>query len=191
SQRAVERILVRSEAVAGVVLTGGEEIEAPIVASSANPQRTLLKLLEPGLLDVQFAKRIRHLRMNGCVAKLHLALDGLPDAWSKTAGRIVIAPNCDHIERAYDCAKYGRLSDRPALEIVIPTLVDASLAPTGKHVASILVQYAPYRLRDTSGKVAREQLHQRALAVLAESAPELAQRVLASEVLMPQDLEAQ
>src|SRR5262249_18468476 len=77
---AVERILVEKDAAAGVILSGGEEVRASIVASSADPQRTLLKLLEPGLLDVQFARRIRHLRMNGCVAKIHLALDGLPES---------------------------------------------------------------------------------------------------------------
>jgi phytoene dehydrogenase-like protein len=188
---AVERILVKKDAVAGVVLASGEEIEAPIVASSANPQRTLLKLLEPGLLDVQFAKRIRHLRMNGCVAKLHLALDGLPDSWSKTAGRIVIAPSSDYVERAYDCAKYGRTSERPALEVVIPSLIDSSMAPPGKHAVSVLVQYAPHRLRDIDNAAASAQLRERTLAVLADFVPDLPKRVLASEILMPQDLEAQ
>ena len=119
---AVERILVEKETAVGVVLAGGEEIRAPVVASSADPQRTLLKLLEPGLLDVQFAKRIRHLRMNGCVAKLHLALDGLPESWVGVAGRIVLAPASDHVERAFDGAKYGGVSQKPALEVVIPDL---------------------------------------------------------------------
>jgi len=151
----------------------------------------LLKLLEPGLLDVQFAKRIRHLRMNGCVAKLHLALDGLPDSWSKTAGRIVIAPSSDYVERAYDCAKYGRTSERPALEVVIPSLIDSSMAPPGKHAVSVLVQYAPHRLRDIDNAAASAQLRERALAVLADFVPDLPKRVLASEILMPQDLEAQ
>jgi phytoene dehydrogenase-like protein len=139
----VERITVKDGRVIGVVLAGGEEIRAPIVASSADPQRTLLKLLEPGLLDVQFAKRIRHLRMNGCVAKLHLALDGLPESWVGVAGRIVLAPASDHVERAFDGAKYGGVSQKPALEVVVPTLADPSLAPAGKHVVSILAQYAP------------------------------------------------
>ena len=186
----VERILVEKDAAAGVVLAGGEEIRARVVASSADPQRTLLKLLEPGLLDVQFAKRIRHLRMNGCVAKLHLALDRLPAAWAGTAGRIVVAPAVDDVERAYDAAKYGRVSDRPALEVVIPSLADPSLAPAGKHVASALVQYAPYRLRETTNDGARAQVLERSLAVLSEVAPDLPGLVLASEVLTPQDLEA-
>jgi phytoene dehydrogenase-like protein len=187
----VERLLIENEMAAGVVLAGGEEIRAPIVASSADPQRTLLKLVEPGNLDAQFTKRIRHLRMNGCVAKLHLALEGLPDAWAGSAGRIVIAPSIDHVERAFDCAKYGWVADRPALEVVIPTLSDPSLAPAGKHVASILFQYAPYRLRETTPEEARRQVLDRALALLAESAPDLPRRVLSSEVLIPHDIETQ
>ncbi len=191
TEASVERVLIEKEAAVGVVLAGGEEIRAPIIASSADPQRTLLKLVEPGNLDAQFAKRIRHLRMNGCVAKLHLALDGLPEAWANSAGRIVIAPAIDHVERAFDCAKYGRVADRPALEVVIPSLTDPSLAPAGKHVASILFQYAPYRLRATTPEEARRQVADRAFALLAESAPDLPRRVIAREVLIPRDLESQ
>ena len=187
----VDHVLIEKETAAGVVLAGGEEIRAAIVASSADPQRTLLKLIEPGFLDAQFCKRIRHLRMNGCVAKLHLALDGLPEAWATSAGRIVVAPAIDHVERAFDCAKYGRVADRPALEVVIPSMTDPSLAPTGKHVASVLFQYAPYRLRETTPEAARRQVAERALALLAETAPDLPRRLLASEVLTPQDLESQ
>jgi phytoene dehydrogenase-like protein len=187
----VERILVEKETAVGVVLAGGEEIRAPVVASSADPQRTLLKLLEPGLLDVQFAKRIRHLRMNGCVAKLHLALDGLPESWVGVAGRIVLAPASDHVERAFDGAKYGGVSEKPALEVVIPTLADPSLAPAGKHVASIMAQYAPYRLRETTNAEARAQILERSLDLLAQGAPDLRRRIIATEALTPQDLEAQ
>jgi phytoene dehydrogenase-like protein len=191
TQAPVERILVEADAAVGVVLAGGEEVRGGLVASSADPQRTLLKLVEPGQLDVGFLKRIRHLRMNGCVAKLHLALDGLPEAWASSAGRIVLAPSIDHVERAFDCAKYGRVADQPALEVVIPTLTDPSLAPAGKHVASILFQYAPYRLRETSTDEARKQVLARALALLERSAPGLGARILASEVLIAQDIEAE
>jgi phytoene dehydrogenase-like protein len=187
----VERILVEKDTAVGIVLAGGEEVRAPVVASSADPQRTLLKLLEPGHLDVQFAQRIRHLRMNGCVAKLNLALDSLPESWARSAGRIVMAPSIDHVERAFDAAKYGSVSERPAIEIVIPSLTDPSLAPPGKHVVSILAQYAPYRLRETTNEAARAQILKRSLALLAESVPDLATRVIAAEALTPQDLESQ
>jgi len=187
----VERILVEKDVATGVVLVGGEEVRARLVASSADPQATLLKLVAPGQLDIQFLKRIRHLRMNGCVAKIHLALDGLPDGWAAGARRLVFAPAINHVERAFDCAKYGRVSDHPALEVVLPSLGDASLAPAGKHVASILFQYAPYKLRSTSPDDARRQVLERGLDTLEALAPGIKGRVLASEVLIPQDLESQ
>ncbi len=188
---AVARILIEKEIAVGVALASGAEIRAPIVASSADPQRTLLKLITPGQLDTQFQQRIRHLRMNGCVGKVHLALDGLPDAWRDTAARMIVAPKTDYVERAFDCAKYGRVSDHPALEVVIPTLGDPGLAPAGKHVASVLYQYAPYKLRETPPDVARAQMLERALATLEAVAPGLRSRVIASEALTPHDLESQ
>jgi len=187
----VERLLIEKEIATGVVLKSGEEIRAPIVASSADPQRTLLHLVPPGNLDIEFSKRIRHLRMNGCVAKIHLALDGLPDALKSSGGRVVVAPSIDHVERAFDCAKYGRVADRPALEIVIPTLSDPSLAPPGKHVLSMLYQYAPYRLRETPPDQARAQVFERGLDLLEQAAPGTRALVRAAETLTPHDLESQ
>ncbi|MFZ5791778.1 MAG: phytoene desaturase family protein [Pseudomonadota bacterium] len=187
----VARLLIEKDAAAGVVLQSGEEIRAPLVASSADPQATLLRLVPPGHLDVDFLKRIRHLHMNGCVAKIHLALDGLPDALKGASGRAVLAPGIDHVERAFDCAKYGRVSDKPALEIAMPTLADPSLAPAGKHVLSILYQYAPYRLRATPPDQARAQVFERGLALLEEVAPGTRNLVRAAETLTPHDLEAQ
>jgi phytoene dehydrogenase-like protein len=188
---AVDHILVENDAAAGVVLSTGEELRASHVVSSADPQRTVLQLIGPRHLDTMFVSRIRHLRMNGCAAKIHLALDALPPALANAAGRVVIAAKPDDIERAYDCAKYGKVSDRPALELVIPSLSDPTLAPAGKHVASIVAQYCPYKLKDTAPHEARRQILERSLAVLDSVAPGLSQRVTASEVLTPQDLEAQ
>jgi len=188
---AVSHILIENDAAAGIVLSTGEEVRAARVVSNADPQRTALQLIGARNLDTMFVSRIRHMRMNGCAAKIHLALDGLPGALANARGRIVVAPKPDDIERAYDCAKYGRVSDRPALELTIPTLSDPSLAPTGKHVASIVVQYCPHRLKSTSVNEARRQIGERGLAVLEEVAPGLKQRVTAMEVLTPHDLEAQ
>lgn len=188
---AVDHILIENDAAAGVVLANGEELRAAQVVSSADPQRTALKLIGPRHLDTMFVSRIRHLRMNGCAAKIHLALDSLPPALANAAGRVVVAAKPDDIERAYDCAKYGRVSDRPALELVIPSLSDPSLAPAGKHVASIVAQYAPYKLKDTSEHDARQQVFERSLAVLESVAPGLSERITASETLTPHDLETQ
>ena len=186
----VDHILIEKEVAVGVVLANGDEIRAPIVASSADPQRTLLKMVQPGNLDTDFLKRMRHLRMNGCVAKVHLGLDALPGVLAQAQGRMVVAPSSNYVERAFDCAKYGRVSDHPALEIVIPTLADPSLAPTGKHVASILYQYAPYKMRETSVEQARAQVLERTLSTLEQVAPGTRDIVTASEVLVPQDLES-
>jgi phytoene dehydrogenase-like protein len=189
---AVDHILIEKDTAAGVVLSTGEEIRAARVVSNADPQRTALQLIGPRNLDTIFVSRIRHLRMNGCAAKIHLALDGLPEALTNARGRIVVAAKPDDIERAYDGAKYGRVSERPALELTIPSLSDPALAPAaGKHVASIVAQYCPYRLRGTSINDARRQIGERSLGVLEEVAPGLKQRVIAMEVLTPHDLEAQ
>lgn len=191
TQSPVGRILIEKEQAVGVVLANGEEIRAPIVASSADPQRTLLHLVEPGNLDTEFLRRMRHLRMNGCVAKVHLALDNLPDAFKNAQGRMIFAPSTNYVERAFDCAKYGRVADNPALEIVVPTLTDPSLAPSGKHVVSILSQYAPYKLRTTTPDEARAQVLERTLNVLEQIAPGVKGQVTASEALTPQDMESQ
>jgi phytoene dehydrogenase-like protein len=188
---AIDHILIENDVAAGVVLSTGDEVRAARVVSNADPQRTALQLIGPRNLDTMFVSRIRHIRMNGCAAKIHLALDGLPEMLADARGRVVIAPKPDDIERAYDCAKYGRVSDQPALELTIPTLNDPSLAPAGKHVASIVAQYCPYRLRETAVNEARHQIGERSLAILEEVAPGLRQRVTAMEVLTPHDLEAQ
>lgn len=187
----IDHILIEKEQAVGVVLANGEEIRAPIIASSADPQRTLLHLVRPGNLDTEFLKRIRHLRMNGCVAKVHLALDDLPNVFRHAQGRMIFALSTNYVERAFDCAKYGRVADNPALEIVVPTLTDPSLAPDGKHVVSIVSQYAPYKLRDTTINSARSQVLQRTLNVMDQIAPGIKNLVSASEVLIPQDLESQ
>jgi len=129
--------------------------------------------------------------MNGCVAKVHLALDGLPEVFRNAQGRMIFAPSTNYVEHAFDCAKYGRVADNPALEIVVPTLTDPSLAPTGKHVLSILSQYAPYKLRTTTSDEARTQVLERTLNVLEQIAPGVKNLVTGSEVLTPQDLESQ
>ena len=139
----------------GVVLQNGEEIRCRAVVSNADPQRTLLGLLEPTQLDPTFAAAIERYRCAGTVAKVNLALSGLPrfaglsEAESRRAlsGRIQIAPDIEYLERAFDDAKYGEPSKRPWLDAAIPSLTDPSLAPDGAHVMSISVQYAPYRLR--------------------------------------------
>lgn len=191
TQTPVARILVEGDRAVGVALAEGAEIRAPVVVSGANPRTTFLDLLGPRALDAGFVRRIGHVRMRGNAAKLHLALDGLPEGLDRAllAGRLVIAPGIDAVEAAFNPAKYGEASPEPVLEAVIPSLTDPSLAPAGKHVMSVVAQYAPAGLRggwEAGGPAFRDRI----LAVLERHLPGLSARVLAAELLTPADLEA-
>ena len=179
--------------------------------SNADPKRTLLGLIEPQHLAPSFLQKLQHYRMNGTVAKINLALNGLPsfkgvsgvgtlkgepsyidprgDAAALLAGRIQISPEIDYLERAFDAAKYGDFSRQPYIEATIPTLWDSSLAPAGKHVMSIYMQYAPYQLRDADWDGKREALGETVIQTLAQYAPDLPSLIEASEVITPKDLE--
>jgi len=199
TEASVERILSTNGTVSGVVLAGGEEIQANTVISSADPKQTFLRLLDPVQLPPDFVFRLRNYRCLGTTAKVNLALDGLPDFPALRAGgerpeaalggRIHIGPEIDYLERAFDAAKYGRFSEAPWLDITIPSLTDASLAPAGKQVMSIVVHFAPYSLRGTDWGAQREALGDTVIRTLASYAPDLASRVLARQVLTPLDLE--
>jgi phytoene dehydrogenase-like protein len=196
---AVERILVKDGIATGVALASGEEISARAVISNADPRRTFLQLVDPVHLEPGFVVKMQHFRGAGVVAKVNLALDGLPafaaakvaggDGSQLLAGRIVIAPEIDYIERAFDASKYGEFSPRPYLDAAIPSLSDATLAPAGKHVMSVCMQFAPYKLRGGDWSRAKDALADTAVKTLAEFAPDLPQRVLARQVITPVDIE--
>ena len=192
---AVQRILVEAEngtlAARGVQLANGEKVEADRVVSSADPQTTFFRLVGVENLEIQFTNRIRRLRCEGYVAKLHLALSGLPEfsGLDKADGRMIVAPEMDAIEFAYDEAKYGGSSKQPVMEIVIPSLHDASLAPEGQHVLSAHVMYAPYRLKGGWDEPARESLRERIIDTIARYAPGIRDQIIHSEILTPEDLE--
>ena len=191
----VAGIKVENGAAIGVVLASGDELTARAVISNADPKRTLLGLVEPQHLDPGFLQKIQHYRMNGTLAKINLALGGLPkfrgvngDA-SLLSGRIQVSPEIDYLERAFDASKYGEFSQQPYLEATIPTLWDKSLAPDGKHVMSIYMQYAPYRLRNAEWETQRDALGDTVVRTLAEYAPDLPGMVEACDVITPKDLE--
>ncbi len=188
----VARITLEGDRVSGVELENGERIAAGTVVSNADPATTLLRLVGARNLETGFVHRIRHFRSKGMAAKLHLALEALPTIArlpSELAGeRLVIAPDLVYLEHAFDAAKYGQCSPEPALEITIPSLHDKSLAPAGKHVLSAVVLYAPYDER-ANGDDARRELLDRSLAVLDRHAPGLRRQVVASELLLPADIE--
>lgn len=191
----VERIMVEPGAdgleVRGVILAGGEQIQADRVVSSADPRTTFIRLAGIENLEIQFTNRIRRLRCEGFVAKLHLALDRLPEftGLDRPDGRLLIAPEMDAIEFAFDHAKYGACSEDPVMEITVPSLRDASLAPKGQHVLSAHVMYAPYRLKGGWDETARGVLHECAINAITRYAPGIRDQVLGSELLTPPDLE--
>jgi len=188
----VARVLVEDDRTGGVALEDGTEIAAPCVVSNADPRRTFLELVGPEHLDTGFVRRVRNIRMTGTAAKLHLALDALPAfpgvSPEALGGRLLIAPGIRHVERAFDCAKYGEYSQAPVMEITLPSLHDPGLAPEGKHVLSAIVQYAPYDLR-AGWDSARDAFAEKAIDAIAAYAPDLRERITAREVLTPADLE--
>ena len=184
-----------NDEVRGVVLASGEEIAAPLVVSGVDPKRTLLTLLDPEVAGPTLRWRTETLRLPGVVAKVNLALERLPEFPAaggdveRLRGRIVVATGIDDLERAFDASKYGRVSESPYLEATIPTLSDPTLAPEGTHVMSVLVQYAPYRLREGHWDAERDGLGDLVLKTLEAYAPGLSDRVVARQVLTPLDLE--
>jgi phytoene dehydrogenase-like protein len=197
----VARIEVRRGRAAGVTLESGEEIEAQTVLSSADARRTFLSLLEPGSLPDEFESQIRRYKFRGSSGKVNLALDGLPEftclpsananGADHLRGAISFSPSVDYMERAYDDAKYGRFSGRPYIDMVIPTLVDPSMAPPGKHVMSCFVQYAPYELAEGPADWDRQRdaFGDCVIDTIAERAPNIRDVILHRQVLTPLDLE--
>jgi phytoene dehydrogenase-like protein len=209
----VQHIRVKDGAVTGLVLADGEEIAVEAIVSGVDPKRTFFKLIDPTQLDPTFALRIRNIRANGTVAKVNLALGGLPtfpaltdaiapDGFIKAlSGRIHIGPEIDYLERAFDASKYGEFSSSPYLDVTIPTLLDPALAPEGKHVLSAYVQFAPFKISAASadGKTSaksesnwegrRKDLGDTVVKTLSEYAPDLPGLVEHIQVITPQDLE--
>jgi phytoene dehydrogenase-like protein len=179
-----------------VVLENGDEIEAAEVASNLDPKSTFLRLVEEGELDPEFLQHIRQFRSEGTSAKINLALSGLPDFIARPGvpgpqhrATMHICPSIEYVERAWDCAKYGRPSERPLLELTIPTMYDPSLAPAGRHIMGIFLQYAPYTLREGTWDELREPFADRVLELIEEYAPGFRSLVEYRQVLTPLDLE--
>ena len=189
----VRRIVVRDGRVVGVETESGESFESFTVVSNADPKRTVLELLGAQHVETGFAQRINRMRAKGNAAKLHLALDGLPtiEGLSKKdfAGRIVIAPDEHYVERAFNPAKYGEFSPEPVIEMTFPAFRDETMAPAGKQVMSAIVQYAPYELKGGWNDDSRDALMKVIMQTLATYAPDIEQRVTASELLTPADIE--
>ena len=178
--------------VRGVELEGGETLAADGVLSTLDPQRTFLGLVPRQHLPAKLEDAVAAWRTRGTTAKVHLALDGPPRWRGREDARVVRAvtgDTLDDLERAFDAVKYDALSEVPILDVFVPTLEDPSLAPQGKHVASVLVHYAPYALEGGWTDAARARLERSTLEVLEQHAPGIGEQIVGKETLTPLDLE--
>jgi phytoene dehydrogenase-like protein len=190
----VARINVRDGRTGGVTLKTGETVPARVVVSNADPRRTLLDLVDPVDLEPAFLSRVRAYRSSGTVAKINLALSGLPRFTAAASadvlrGFIRIGPDLDYLERAFDASKYGAYSSSPCLDLTIPSLTDPTLAPSGAQVMSINAQFAPYNLRGTDWAAAGPSFADVVIDTLEEYAPGLKERIVHRQVITPRDLE--
>ncbi|MGH7543103.1 MAG: phytoene desaturase family protein, partial [Gemmatimonadota bacterium] len=193
----VARIDVRNGRAEGVVLESGEEIAAGTVLSSVDSHVTFLRLVEPSNLEPSFLEEVKRYKFRGSSGKVNLALDALPELACRPGkgewlrGAISFSPGVDYMERAYDDAKYGRFSQRPYIDCIIPTLVDPSMAPPGKHVMSCFVQYAPYHLSEARvwDDAERDAFGETVIATLEERFPKIRDLILHQQVLTPLDIE--
>lgn len=179
---------------AGIEYGEAQFIGAKAVLSGMEARRTFFDHVGAQKLNPSFSRALRSYKLRGSTALLHFALSGLPDFHSASdeselTGRIVISPSLDYAEKAYDDAKYGRISGQPVLEMILPSLLDPSLAPEGHHTLTVLYRYAPYSLREGNWTEGKQELLQNTLQTLEHHAPGFSKLVKAEAVISPQDLE--
>jgi phytoene dehydrogenase-like protein len=197
TQARVTQVLTRGGVATGVVLETGEEIAASVVVGAIDPKHLCLDLINPADLSPSFLQRMRQVRGRGVTAKVNLSLLGRPAFTALHGddhllkGRILIAPDIDYVEHAFDAAKYGRRSPHPWLEVATPTVNDPSLAPDGQHILSVYVHYAPRFLAEGTWAEQRDALYRSVIDTLTAHAPGIAGLVLEREVITPEDLETQ
>ncbi len=195
TEATVAKLLTKNNRVTGVALANGDEIGADVVVSSVDPNLTFLKMMDPRELPDDFVDGVRRYKYRGSSGKVNLALDALPDftampgAGPHLRGAISISPSVDYMEQAYDDAKYGRFSQHPYVDIVIPSLTDPSVAPPGKHVMSCFVQYAPYHLKSGNWDEQREAFGDAVINTIADYAPNIKSIIRHRQVLTPLDIE--
>ncbi|HCL28763.1 MAG TPA: amine oxidase [Candidatus Latescibacteria bacterium] len=197
-QESIEEILVSDGQITGVRLEGGEVIDARRVASGVDPHLTFEKMMDPSHLPATFKRAVRNIDYSSASLKINLAVSELPDftclpgngeVGPQHRGTIHIGAMPEYLERAYDDAKYGRPSQRPIVEMTIPTSIDKTLAPEGDHILSLFVQYAPYELAEGNWDDVKEEFADRCIAEIARYAPNVPASILHRQVLSPVDIE--
>ncbi len=189
------RVLVQDGRAIGVALENGDEYYARIVVSSLDPKKTFLGLVGERHLPEELVLAVKRYNVQGSSGKVNLALDAAPElaCWPGEGphlrGAISISPGLDYLEKAYDDAKYGAFSRRPYIDIVIPSMIDPTMAPPGKHVMSCFVQYAPYDLAESSWEDQRDAFGDAVIDTLSDFIPNLRDIILHRQVLTPVDIE--
>jgi phytoene dehydrogenase-like protein len=195
TEATVNHVIVENGAAVGVALDDGEEIRARVVVSGLDPKRTFLELVDPEVLPPDLVHAIRRFRIRGSSGKVNLALGELPNltclpgAGPHLRGAISISPSLDYMERAYDDAKYGEFSRQPYMDIIIPSMIDPSMAPPGKHVMSIFCQYAPFELNGGWNDEKREAFGDAVVDTVSQFAPNLKNAIIHRTVLTPWDMQ--
>ncbi len=182
----VAKINIENQIANGVILSNGEEISADVILSSADPKRTLLKLVGAQDLPPEFVWHTQSIKMRGSVAKVHLQVNGnhgIP------AGTLCVAPSIKYLEKAYDAAKYGEISEKPYLEITSVPIRESVTESVDKSVVSIHFQFAPYELKGESWKVADSNVENLAINTLADYFPNLKSSIVNRKLITPKDLE--
>lgn len=194
----VERVLVRNGRATGVVLAGGEEVRGRLVVSNADVKRTFLTLVEEKELPEPFLRRVRNFKIRGSSGKVNIALDSLPafPALPKDSpclrGDLHFTDSVERMERAYDDWKAGRWSADPFIDMVMPTTLDPTMAPPGKHFMSCFVQYCPPRVDGREWTDAdRDAFAETVIAQIAGYSPGFRERIVHMEVRTPRELEAE
>jgi phytoene dehydrogenase-like protein len=195
TEAGVAQVTVKDGRATGVVLDNGDEISARVVVSGLDPKQTFLNLVEANHLPGDFVDTIRRFKIRGSSGKVNLSLSELPNftclpgVGPHLRGAISISPSVDYIERAYDDAKYGDFSRHPYMDIIIPSMIDPGMAPPGKHVMSIFVQYAPSDLTGGWDETKREAFGDAVIDTLSQYAPNLPSAILHRQVMTPWDME--
>ncbi|MEM7278392.1 MAG: NAD(P)/FAD-dependent oxidoreductase [Pseudomonadota bacterium] len=189
----VTRITTSEGNCSGIELSTGERVLAPCVISSADPRHTFLELLGARKLDAMFANRVKQIRGDGVVAKLHLGLSRLPNFdgvnEQQLSERVLIAPSMRYAERAFNACKHGEYSTKPIIEFTVPSLHNEALAPHGHHVLSANIAYVPYALKGGWNSEARATVRKHTVDLIGQYSSDLHECIVASECLTPKDLE--
>jgi phytoene dehydrogenase-like protein len=191
----VKQVVVKNGRVVGVALENGDELQAKVVMSAADPKRTFLQFVESKYFPDEFVTSIQNFRVRGSSGKVNIALSelpqftALPDETALHRGAVSISPSIDYIERAYDDAKYGQVSKHPYLDMIFPSMIDPDMAPPGQHVLSCFVQYAPYDIEGGWDDSKRDALGEAVISTIEQYAPNIRKCIVGMQVITPKDIE--